>query len=555
MTKHVGSVSLIISLSLIVSSSFAISKAPQDVPDKSQRSQGVMQQQEEGQPAPEVLSHWQALSAKNAEPISATWNKRSGTPQSIFGSISRPSKGATEAGARSFLAEHAGLFKMRDETQDLNLERNYESPIGQHVIFNQYYLGVPVYGAQIALHFNRSGEIITVNNSYQPDILLKSVDPQVSRSSAIGRAAALVKANEISSAAAELIVYDFNGSFLLAWRIVIPTDGPTWPVFIDARSGKVLSRLHDLNRYVNGTGQVFMVNAIVATQDNSLRDNLDAASAVPLNAYTTVTLQGLLGNGFLDGDYASSANTKKRASSLVNDFSFDRSSDGFSETMGYYYIDHAERYIQSLGFNNINNRQQVFAVNRLKIDNSFYSPQSKEISLGLGGVDDAEDAEVILHEYGHSIQDDQVPGFGNTLEAGSMGEGFGDYCGASVSAQFSGGFQDLCLAEWDATSYSSTNPPCLRRLDSTKHYPEDLRGQVHADGEIWSAALWQIRDSLGAANADRAVLASHFLLAPGATFNQGANAVVTAAISLGFSRHQVNIIRTTLRNRGFTVTV
>ncbi len=129
----------------------------------------------------------------------------------------------------------------------------------------------------------------------------------MSQSSAIGRAAALVKANEISSAAAELVVSDFNGSFLLAWRIVIPTDGPTWQVFIDARSGKVLSQPRDLNRYVNGTGQVFMVNAIVATQDNSLRDNLDAASAVPLNAYTTVTLQGLLGNGFLDGDFASSS--------------------------------------------------------------------------------------------------------------------------------------------------------------------------------------------------------------------------------------------------------
>ena len=78
MTKHVGSVSLIISLSLIVSSSFAISKAPQDVPDKSQRSQGAVQQQEAGQPAPEVFRHWQALSARSAEPISATWNKRSG---------------------------------------------------------------------------------------------------------------------------------------------------------------------------------------------------------------------------------------------------------------------------------------------------------------------------------------------------------------------------------------------------------------------------------------------------------------------------------------------
>jgi hypothetical protein len=49
-----------------------------------------------------------------------------------------------------------------------------------------------------------------------------------------------------------------------------------------------------------------------------------------------------------------------------------------------------------------------------------------EIKYGSGAVDDAEDADVILHEYGHSIQDDQVPGFGAGHQAGSIGEGFGD---------------------------------------------------------------------------------------------------------------------------------
>ena len=556
MTRYVGSVSLLISLSLIVSSSFAISTLPQDVPAKYRRSQtGAQRQPQEGQPAPDVFRHWQTLTERNAAPLSATWNGRSGTAQSIFGKISRPAKGASEAGVRSFLTENAGLFKMRSETDELNLARNYESPIGQHIIFAQQYHGVPVYGAQVAVHFNRSEEIITVNNSYEPDIVLESVEPQVSRAMAISGAQSLVKGSAFSRPDGELVVSNFNDSFVLAWHIVIATDGPTWELFVDAQSGKVLDQPRDINRYVNGTGQVFIVNAIVATRDNTLRDQLDSASAVPISAYTIVTLSGLVGNGFLDGEFASSEKTKKRAFNAINNFSFDRSADGFSETMGYYYIDYAERYIQSLGFDNINNRQQVFAVNRLKIDNSFYSPQSKEISLGLGGVDDAEDAEVILHEYGHSIQDDQVPGFGSTLEAGSMGEGFGDYWGASVGAQFSGGFQDLCLAEWDATSYSSTNPPCLRRLDSTKHYPEDVAGEVHDDGEIWAAALWQIRGSLGATKSDRVVLASHFLLAPSASFNQGANALVTAGISLGLSNHQVNIIRTTLRNRGFTVTV
>jgi Zn-dependent metalloprotease len=501
-----------------------------------------------------VFPYWQALAAKSDEPVSVSWNKRSGTPQAIFGRLPNSAKAAGETGARAFLNENAGLFKLGKDAE-LNLIRNVESPIGQHVVFEQRYAGIPVYGAQLAVHFNRAGEIITVNNSYQPDISLATTSPRVNKASAVGQSLALVRETSAARSSGELVIIDFKGAFRLAWRIVVATDGPTWEVFVDALSGKTLGAARDINRYVNGSGQVYLVNAIVATHDNSLRDMADSAAAVPNSAYITVTLPGLVGNGFLDGDFASSSRTKKRAFSAVNNFAFDRSDDGFSETMGYYYIDYAERYIQSLGFNDVNNRQQVFGVNRLKIDNSFYSPSSKEISLGLGGVDDAEDAEVILHEYGHSIQDNQVPGFGSTLEAGSMGEGFGDYWGASVGAQFSGGFQDLCLAEWDATSYSSTNPPCLRRLDSTKHYPEDVAGEVHDDGEIWAAALWQIRGSLGATDSDRLVLSAHFLLAPTASFNQGANALVTAAISLGYSNHKVNIVRATLRNRGFTVTV
>jgi hypothetical protein len=162
---------------------------------------------------------------------------------------------------------------------------------------------------------------------------------------------------------------------------------------------------------------------------------------------------------------------------------------------------------------------------------------------------------VIWHEYGHSIQDDEVPGFGSTAEAGAMGEGFGDYWAGSVGARLSGGFQDTCIAEWDATFYSSTVPPCLRRLDGTKHYPEDLAGEVHDDGEIWSAALWQIREAIGAVKSDTLVLQHHFLLSPGASFNEAANALVTAATALGYRSSEVRAIRTILANRGFTVTV
>ena len=53
-------------------------------------------------------------------------------------------------------------------------------------------------------------------------------------------------------------------------------------------------------------------------------------------------------------------------------------------------------------------------------------------------MDDAEDAEVVVHEYGHSVQDDQVPGFGTTLQAGAIGEAFGDYLAVEVGLAVAG---------------------------------------------------------------------------------------------------------------------
>ncbi len=206
------------------------------------------------------------------------------------------------------------------------------------------------------------------------------------------------------------------------------------------------------------------------------------------------------------------------------------------------------------GFTAVNNCRQVFSVDRLTTDNSYYSPSTKAITLGTGGVDDSEDAEVIVHEYGHSIQDNQVPGYGSTAQGGAMGEGVGDYIAGSVMAQLSGGFQDACVAEWDAVSYTSGTPHCLRRLDSTKHYPAAWVNEVHSDGEIWSAALWQVRGALWAQVADKVVLQSHFLLSASANFSDGSNALVTAAIGLGLSTADVETIRSLLKARGFTVT-
>jgi zinc metalloprotease ZmpB len=179
----------------------------------------------------------------------------------------------------------------------------------------------------------------------------------------------------------------------------------------------------------------------------------------------------------------------------------------------------------------------VLRIDQFGGDNSFYREGTGKltITLGKGGVDDAEDAEVIVHEYGHSVQDNQVPGFGTTPDAGAIGEGFGDYLAVTVSEHFARTADEPCVADWDSTSYTSTIPHCLRRVDGTKHYPEDLADprEVHADGEIWSRALWDIHNALGATLADTIIIGAQFRFTPDISMPDAAAATIATAKQYG----------------------
>jgi zinc metalloprotease ZmpB len=284
--------------------------------------------------------------------------------------------------------------------------------------------------------------------------------------------------------------------------------------------------------------QVFAPNPVADLGIQTLTDQKDAdyfsADPVLKNAYHRVTLTDLDGSGTLTGAYAKVLSETGKAATGTS-FIFTRDQDQFEQVMGYYWITRAQLYIQSLGFGStlpaVNKRQQLLRINQFGGDNSFYREGTGKltITLGKGGVDDAEDAEVIVHEYGHSVQDNQVPGFGSTLESGAIGEGFGDYLAVTVSAHEAPTADEPCVADWDSVSYTSTVPHCLRRVDGNKHYPEDLEDEVHADGEIWSRALWDIRTALGPKLADTIIIRAQFGFAADTKMRAAAAATIATA--------------------------
>lgn len=352
-----------------------------------------------------------------------------------------------------------------------------------------------------------------------------------------------------------------RGRVRIAWRVEAPRLDSTplhdWVLFVDDATGEVLEQ-RDRARHqaVTGSAYVFDMNPVASNGlAGPFSDNQDATSPALDAERRLVALPRLDGSSFTRGQWADvSTRTTSRASSMTNDFLFARNDLAFEQANVYFHLDRAQARIQSLGFTNVNNRVQVAIVDGQTDDNSYYTPSDQRLMFGTGGVDDAEDGDIVSHEYGHSIQDNQVPGFGAGGNTQAMGEGFGDFLAASFSVSFAmdGGFpirgDPACVGDWDGTSYSTTQPPCLRRVDSPKHYPENETGEDHDDGEMWSSALWDLRNQLGGDVVDRLVFETHFLLGTRSTFFVATQSMLTADLNVNAGANQVAIRRTMIRH-------
>lgn len=296
-----------------------------------------------------------------------------------------------------------------------------------------------------------------------------------------------------------------------------------------------------------GTAKIFMVNPVQSTGDQTLTDGKDADAAVPDTAYTIAPLRGLDGSGYLRGKWVNvQSSTGTPAFSATNDFRYTRSDDRFEQVMAYFWVNQAQEYLQSLGFDGVRYRGIVMQPLDVKIgqyggDNSYQTDKPYRLRFGKGGVDDAEDAEVIVHEYGHAVHASQVPGFGSSVEAGSIGEAWGDYLAVSVGLDAAAAYgwpvkaPADCPMDWDSTAYTPGPVHCIRSF-TTGMTVADASGEVHHDGQIWSQALWEIRQGyvslgLGTRAWDTTLVMSQFDYAAGTSFAAAATATYRVALA------------------------
>jgi Zn-dependent metalloprotease len=410
----------------------------------------------------------------------------------------------------------------------LTVVQTRQSLLGTHTWYQQTYRGIPVFGGYYATHTDKG--VLTVDDGRKTITGLAATTAartaQSARSTVAGR---LGK----QPGNASLVVVPGSPA-KLAWMTMTPTTKGTFRTLVDAGTGTVLQEKNTAQQ-ADGQGRVFDPNPVVKLQNEALTDNDDADGPQFARAYRTVKLTRLdRGKDTLQGAYAYNV-SDGQVTSRNRSYLFNRSQAGFEQVMAYYSITSTQEYIHQLGFRDVNNEPQDFNTVGFTEDNSFYDGDVDAITFGTGGVDDAEDNEVIWHEYGHAIQDDQVPGFGESEEAGAIGEGFGDYWAVTMSQATSPNTATTpwaCVMDWDSTSYTDDTPHCLRRTDGPKVYPGDLAGEVHDDGEIWSHALWDVNRALGRTTANRVILESQFFYNPTITMPEAARRTVLTALVL-----------------------
>lgn len=479
-------------------------------------------------------------------------------PQVVSGTLFAGGADA-EGVARSFLASRAAELRLDGAGLSLELGATREGLAGRYLRFGQRQqvgaAALPVFEGEVIVLVQDRGEVREVRavNLEHREAAVTVVDEgDLGEGAALARTRVLLGLSEDSGAKATRGVHvSAEGRARLAWRVQVSTEAPPhdWTLFLDAATGAELER-RDGVRFVDGAAYVFDMNPVASTGNLGLVDGNDANTPALEAARFLVTLPRLDGTGNTSGRFANvSSRTVARVNSPTNEFFFTRNQLGFEQANVYFHLDRAQAQLQALGFMNVNNRAQEAIVDSQTADNSYYSPSSTRLNFGRGGVDDAEDADIVVHEYGHSIQDDQVPGFGGGDE-GAMGEGFGDYLAAGFALTLTadaGRMQPgdpACVGDWDGTAYSTDTPKCLRRVDGTKHYPEAATDEVHDDGEIWSGALWDLRARLGADVMDRLVIESHFLLGTSSTFATTAQALISTDGTLNGGANA-----TTLRRR------
>ncbi|KAK6530493.1 hypothetical protein TWF694_003843 [Orbilia ellipsospora] len=455
--------------------------------------------------------------------------------------------------AHDALKTYSKQFAWNVDLADLVDHRTNSNGNAHSVRFTQQFKGVPVDASEVVVNMSTNGTVYSIYNGYHYEIP-QDLEPKkvsVSREQARTLVDRLVQRQfkDYKVEYQALIVYQFYpfvnrppkgkgdsdenpsvaairkqdelpelvtksedpinispraGQYYLAWDFRVLTQNPRnyFRILLDATTGRTITAV-DLAQYATGTVKAFDPNPVVTSGNATLAPNTAAST---LDGFTQsfgidhLDARDGSGNYHLDGAFVQmdeiEAPTFNEPTSTTGNFSFSTANRAFLDAMAYFHLDRFQNYIQtSLGMTNVANYSIKVDPQGLNgADNSHYIGGAITFGEG-GGVPDAQDAMVILHEYGHAIQDNTNPGFNNP--SSGVGEGFGDFLSAiyfddkHTNPSATRGW----MMSWDARGGWGG-----RRYDISYNFDDPQYTSLtdnHDTGQLWCTTGFELYRKLG----------------------------------------------------------
>ena len=500
-------------------------------------------------------------------------NQSTGVPIALYKPNYPVNADTPEKMARQFLTENHELLKLSADLSELKYFITRETPGGYHVHFDQYIGEYPVLNSRINVTISRDNRVVFVTNGSKINYNIKVVNDlekiNISSEQALNIAKNHLELHgSVAFEKSEPGIYYNKGTFRLAQVVtIIPAEElfGQWEILVDAQTGEIF-RVEDKACYdhpsgdnpqmVNGTGYVFDPDPITHARttygtagfvDNNDADSDSLTFHRELRTLFDISFEG--GVYILKGPWAEIRDFESPYTGLhtnpTSDFLFTRFHDTFEAANTYFHIDNSMRWINnSLGFT-LTPYQYVGGVRfdphgLSGDDNSHYLTGTGSIAYGDGGVDDAEDLGVVLHELGHGIHDWVTDGGLSQVEG--LSEGCGDYWTTSYIRSTGYWTPAYPAYNW-VFIWDGHNPFWAGRITNyTAHYPDGLTGTIHTDGQMWASSLMSIYDLIGRTPTDSDFLEALSMTNSNSSQQDAANAFIAADQLLYSGSHLAQII-------------
>lgn len=431
---------------------------------------------------------------------------------------------------------------------EFRLESTQTSEYAQHFQFVQLHQGIKVYGAFFKINIALNGKVLSTFNNFKPihtSLPLKW----------LGKLPALDSCR----------LYLNLDKFELVKYLQIKNDKGEFVEQLFSSTGELIY-FKPLDLMVKKdtliSTKVFNPDPLTSAQkiynQDGLWNNANGVNTTQLNGElksfsTTLTFQN-------DTFYPYSpyiiikdieSPTQTIFTSTNPSFSFNRSQSQFREFNVLYHIESYRKYLKSIQIP-LTDMQAILADPTAYAgqDQSRFSYSSVNPSLyfGTGGVPDAEDADVIIHEYTHGINYFLAPNTVDGNERLAVEEANCDFMACQYSKAISN-YNWRWVFNWDGHNQYWSG----RDANSSNVYPKDLSTDFYTSSLIWSSMLNDLSDDLGREIITRMLFNSIYSYANNMSMQDAANLLVQSD-SILFGNAHFNILKPRLVQRGFFVT-